>query len=303
MIAFIKANRELHGVEPICRVPQIAPSTFYERLAIERDPDRASDRAKRDAYLRKEMKDVWAKNRSIYGARKLWHAMKRERIEVARCTVERLMRQIGIQGVQRGKKVKTTHGQPADQCPLDKVNRQFRASMPNELWVSDFTFISTWRGFVYIAFVIDTFANRIVGWKAATTKDTQFVLDALEQAIHARRPAEKLIHHSDRGSQYVSIKYTKRLVDAGLEPSVAAIVSRTDGVHRRPSAIIMTMRWLRRSSAYSKPKSSIGWGRGSQKIMSNGKPCNGWTGSTRNACSSRSVTSCQSKPRRDTNKP
>ena len=223
MIAFIKDHRGAHGVEPICRVLQIAPSTFYERLAIERDPDRASDRAKRDASLRTEMKEVWEKNRSVYGARKLWHAMKREKIDVARCTVERLMRQLGIQGVRRGKKIKTTHGQPADQCPLDKVNRQFRASMPNELWVSDFTFVSTWRGFVYVAFVIDTFANRIVGWKASTTQDTQFVLDALEQAIHARRPAEKLIHHSDRGSQYVSIKYTERLADAGLEPSVGSV--------------------------------------------------------------------------------
>ena len=223
MIAFIKDQRSVHGVEPICRVLQIAPSTFYEYLAIERDRSRASDRAKRDAYLRKEMADVWTKNRSVYGARKLWHAMKREKIDVARCTVERLMRQLGIQGVRRGKKIKTTQGQPADQCPLDKVNRQFRASQPNELWVSDFTFVSTWRGFVYVAFVIDTFANRIVGWKASTIQDTQFVLDALEQAIHPRKPAENLIHHSDRGSQYVSIKYTERLADAGLEPSVGSI--------------------------------------------------------------------------------
>ena len=223
MIAFIKDHRGAHGVEPICRVLRIAPSTFYERIAIERDPDRASDRAKRDAYLCKEMKNVWEKNRSVYGARKLWHAMKREKIDIARCTVERLMRQLGIQGVRRGKKIKTTYGQPTYQCPLDKVNRQFRASQPNELWVSDFTFVSTWRGFVYVAFVIDTFANRIVGWKASTTQDTQFVLDALEQAIHARRPAEKLIHHSDRGSQYVSIKYTERLADAGLEPSVGSV--------------------------------------------------------------------------------
>ncbi len=223
MIAFIEDHRSEHGVEPICRILQIAPSTFYERLAIERDPDRASKRAKRDAYLREEMKDVWEKNRSVYGARKLWHAMKRKKIDIARCTVERLMRQLGIQGARRGKKIKTTHGQPADQCPLDKVNRQFRASMPNELWVSDFTFVSTWRGFVYVAFVIDTFANRIVGWKASTTQDTQFVLDALEQSIHARRPTEKLVHHSDRGSQYLSIKYTERLADAGLEPSVGSV--------------------------------------------------------------------------------
>src|SRR6056297_2494295 len=198
-------------------------STFYERLAIEHDPDRASDCAKRDAYLRKEMKDVWEKTRSVYGARKLWHAMKRKKIDIARCTVERLMRQLGIQGVRRGKRIKTTHSQPADQCPLDKVNRPFRATQPNELWVSDFTFVSTWRGFVYVAFVVDTFANRIVGWKASTTQDTQFVLDALEQAIHTRRPAEKLIHHSDRGSQYLSIKYTERLADAGIDTSVGSV--------------------------------------------------------------------------------
>lgn len=169
MIAFIQDHRDQHGVEPMCRVLQIAPSTFYEHQAIARDPDRASDRAKRDTELRPELLRVWQDNRSVYGARKLWHAMKREQFDIARCTVERLMRDIGIEGVRRGKKVKTTYGQPADQCPLDKVNRQFRASMPNELWVSDFTFVSTWRVFVYVAFVIDTFANRIVGWKASTT--------------------------------------------------------------------------------------------------------------------------------------
>ena len=218
MIAFIKDQRSVHGVAPVCRVLRIAPSTFHEHLAIERDPGRVSDRAKRDACLREEMTDVWTRNRSVYGARKLWHAMKRDKIDVARCTVERLMRQPGIQGVRRGKKIKTTQGQPADQCPLDKVNRQFRASQPNEPWVSDFTFVSTWRGFVHVAFVIDTFADRIVGWKASTTQDTQFVLDAPEQAIHARKPAENRIRHSDRGSQYVSIKYTERLADAGLEP-------------------------------------------------------------------------------------
>jgi len=214
MIAFIQDHRDQHGVEPMCRVLQIAPSTFYEHQVIARDPDRASDRAKRDRELRPELLRVWQDNRSVYGARKLWHAMRREQFDIARCTVERLMRNIGIEGVRRGKKVKTTYGQPAELCPLDKVNRQFRATQPNQLWVSDFTFVSTWRGFVYVAFVIDTFANKIVGWKVSTSQETQFVLDALEQALHARRPAENLIHHSDRGSQYVSIKYTERLVDA-----------------------------------------------------------------------------------------
>jgi len=154
MIAFIQDHRSQHGVEPMCRVLQIAPSTFYEYQAIARDPSLASDRAKRDTELRPEVLRVWQENRSVYGARKLWHAMKREQFDIARCTVERLMRDIGIEGVRRGKKVKTTHGQSADLCPLDKVNRQFRASQPNQLWVSDFTFVSTWRGFVYVAFVM-----------------------------------------------------------------------------------------------------------------------------------------------------
>ena len=223
MIAFIKTHREICGVESICRVLQIAPSTFYAHLAIERDPDLASDRAKRDAQLRPAMKQVWEDNRSIYGARKLWRAMLREGHDLARCTVERLMRDIGIEGVRRGKKIKTTWSDKALPCPMDRVNRQFRATMPNQLWVSDFTYVSTWQGFVYVAFVIDTFANRIVGWRASRSQQTQFVLDALEQALYERRPSDSLIHHSDRGSQYVSIKYTERLADAGLEPSVGTV--------------------------------------------------------------------------------
>jgi len=223
MIAFIKAHREICGVEPICRVLQIAPSTFYAHLAIERDPDLASDRAKRDAQLRPAMKQVWEDNRSVYGARKLWRAMLREGHDLARCTVERLMRDIGIEGVRRGKKIKTTWSDKALPCPMDRVNRQFRATMPNQLWVSDFTYVSTWQGFVYVAFVIDTFANKIVGWRASRSQQTQFVLDALEQALYERRPSDSLIHHSDRGSQYVSIKYTERLADAGLEPSVGTV--------------------------------------------------------------------------------
>jgi len=223
MIAFIKEHRAICGVEPICRVLQIAPSTFYAHLAIERDPELASDRAKRDADLRPAVQQVWEDNRSIYGARKLWHAMRREGYDLARCTVERLMRDIGIEGVRRGKKVKTTWSDKALPCPMDRVNRQFRAAMPNQLWVSDFTYVSTWQGFVYVAFVIHTFANKIVGWRASRSQQTQFVLDALEQALYERRPSDGLIHHSDRGSQYVSIKYTERLADAGLEPSVGTV--------------------------------------------------------------------------------
>ena len=223
MIVFIKEHRDVFGVEPICRVLQIAPSTFYARLAIENDPNKASTRAKWDAELRPEMKRVWEDNLEVYGARKLWHAMKREKFDIARCTVERLMRDIGIEGVRRGKKIKTTWPDKALPCPMDRVNRQFRATMPNQLWVSDFTYVSTWQGFVYVAFVIDTFANKIVGWRASRSQQTQFVLDALEQALYERRSSDGLIHHSDRGSQYLSIKYTERLADAGLEPSVGTV--------------------------------------------------------------------------------
>jgi transposase InsO family protein len=223
MIAFIKEHRDVCGVEPICRVLQIAPSTFYAHLAVENDPDKASDRAKRDAELRSEIRRIWDDNHSVYGARKLWHAMKREKFDIARCTVERLMRDIGIEGIRGGKQGKTTWPDKNLSCPMDRVNRQFRATMPNHLWVSDFTYVSTWQGFVYVAFVIDTFANKIVGWRASRSQQTQFVLDALEQALYERRPSENLIHHSDRGSQYVSIKYTERLADAALEPSVGTV--------------------------------------------------------------------------------
>ena len=233
MIAFIKEHRGVCGVEPICRVLQIAPSTFYAHLAVENDPDKASDRAKRDTQLRPEMKRVWEDNLSVYGARKLWHAMKREKFDIARCTVERLMRDIGIEGVRRGKKIKTTWPDKALPCPMDRVNRQFRATMPNQLWVSDFTYVSTWQGFVYVAFVIDTFANKIVGWRASRSQQTQFVLDALEQALHERRPADSLIHHSDRGSQYLSIKYTERLLMQAWNPALG------------PSATVTITRWLR----------------------------------------------------------
>jgi len=201
MIGFINDHRAEYGVEPICQVLQIAPSTFYEHKAIERDPALASDRAKRDAVLRREVQRVWDQNFKVYGVRKVWHQMRREGFDVARCTVERLMRQLGIQVVVRGKAQTTTRPDKVLPCPRDKVNRQFRAPAPNTLWVSDLTYVSTWQGFVYVAFVIDTFANRIVGWRASRSPQTQFVLDALEQALYERRPAGDLIHHSDRGSQ------------------------------------------------------------------------------------------------------
>ena len=212
-----------YGVEPICKVLPIAPSTYYAGLAVARDPSRASDRARRDSELMPEVQRVWDENFRVYGVRKVWHQLRREGFDVARCTVERLMRRLGIQGAVRGKARKTTIPDPAMPCPLDKVNRQFRAPAPNRLWVSDFTYVSTWQGFVYVAFVIDTFANRIVGWRASRSRQTQFVLDALEQALCERRPKKGLTHHSDRGGQYLSIRYTERLGEAGLEPSVGSV--------------------------------------------------------------------------------
>ena len=224
MTAFIDEHRDVYGVEPICKVLPIAPSTYYEHAARKADPAKAPRRAQRDALLCSEIDRVWHENESVYGARKVWKQLHRERIEAARCTVERLMRRLGIQGVVRGKPVRTTIPDPARPCPMDRVNRQFEADRPNALWVSDFTFVSTWQGFVYVAFVIDVFARRIVGWRVSSSARTDFVLDALEQALHDRKPTQSsLIHHSDRGSQYVSIRYTERLAKAGIEPSVGSV--------------------------------------------------------------------------------
>jgi transposase InsO family protein len=225
MIAFIDEHRQAHGVEPICKILPIAPSTYHDHAAKRRDPGKLSERAKRDAGLKVEIKRVFDANFVVYGARKVWRQMKREGHDVARCTIERLMRDMGLQGAIRGKPVKTTISDNAASRPLDKVNRQFTAPRPNALWVSDFTYVATWQGFVYVAFVIDAFARRIVGWRVSRSAHAGFVLDALEQALHDRRPTKGggLVHHSDRGVQYVSIKYTERLTDAGLEPSVGSV--------------------------------------------------------------------------------
>jgi transposase InsO family protein len=225
MIAFIDDHREAHGVEPICKVLPIAPSTYHAHVAGRRDPAKLSARARRDARLCENIQRVFDQNFGVYGARKVWRQLIREGESVARCTVERLMRGIGLQGVVRGKPVRTTVSNKAASCPLDKVNRQFATDRPNALWVSDFTYVATWQGFVYVAFVIDAFARRIVGWRASRTAHAGFVLDALEQALHDRRPVHSggLVHHSDRGSQYLSIKYTERLKDAGVEPSVGSV--------------------------------------------------------------------------------
>ncbi|AMK23119.1 putative transposase for insertion sequence element [Sphingobium sp. TKS] len=225
MIAFIDEHRSDYGVEPICRVLPIAPSTYHEHLAQRRDPSRLSSRAQRDQMLKPEVVRVFAENFGVYGVRKVWRQMRREGFDIARCTVERLMRDLGLQGVIRGKPVRTTISDKAVPCPLDQVSRQFHAPAPNMLWVSDFTYVATWSGFVYVAFVIDVYARYIVGWRVSRTAHASFVLDALEQAIHDRRPVHRggLIHHSDRGSQYVSIKYTERLAEAGIEPSVGSV--------------------------------------------------------------------------------
>ncbi len=201
MIAFIDDHRGELGVEPICKHQPIAPSTYYDHLAKRADPDLLSDRVKRDAELRPEIERVFDANFKVYGVRKVWHQMRRERFDVARCTVARLMKEMGLEGVIRGKKVKTTVPDKAQTCPLDKVNRQFQAPAPNVLWASDFTYVATWQGFVYVAFVIDVFARRIVGWRVSRTAHAGFVLDALEQAVHQRQPGTGLVHHSDRGSQ------------------------------------------------------------------------------------------------------
>src|SRR6056297_414520 len=213
MIAFIKEHRGVFGVGPICRVLGIAPSTFYAHKAVERDPDLASARAKRDLLDKDAIKRAHDASRGRYGARKVWHVLRREGRDIARCTVERLMQALQIQGVVRGKKVITTNPDAAQPCPDDRVNRAFVAERPNQLWVSDFTYVSTWQGMVYVAFVIDVFARHIVGWRVSRTMATDFVLDALEQALYARQPErdQALIHHSDGGSQYVSIRYSERL--------------------------------------------------------------------------------------------
>tara|TARA_R110002126_G_scaffold84768_3_gene205804 strand:+ start:470 stop:1375 length:906 start_codon:yes stop_codon:yes gene_type:complete len=225
MTEFIEEHRNIFGVGPICRVLPIAPSTFYARAAIDRAPDLASDRAKRDKVDKENIQRVFNSSGGRYGARKVWHALWRERKDIARCTVERLMKAMEIQGVVRGGKVITTNPDTAQPCPDDKVNREFVAPTPNRPWVSDFTYVSSWQGMVYVAFVIDVFARRIVGWRVSTSMTTSFVLDALNQAICQRCPSEadNLVHHSDRGSQYLAIKYTERLAEAGIDPSVGSV--------------------------------------------------------------------------------
>ncbi len=226
MVSYIDDHKDRFGVEPICAVLPIAPSTYYESKARQRRPERRPPRAVRDERLKPEIRRVWEENYRVCGAHKVWKQLNREGIQVARCTVVRLMREMGLRGVVRGKKVKTTIPAEIGARPADRVNRDFTVSEPNRLWVADLTYVATWRGFVYVAFVIDAFARRIVGWRVSSSLRTDIALDALEQALYDRSINAKssdLVHHSDRGVQYVSIRYTERLSEAGIEPSVGSV--------------------------------------------------------------------------------
>ncbi|HCK1237350.1 IS3 family transposase [Escherichia coli] len=220
MMPLLDKLRELYGVGPVCSELHIAPSTYYHCQQQRHHPDKRSARAQHDDWLKREIQRVYDENHQVYGVRKVWRQLLREGIRVARCTVARLMAVMGLAGVLRGKKVRTTISRKAVAAG-DRVNRQFVAERPDQLWVADFTYVSTWRGFVYVAFIIDVFAGYIVGWRVSSSMETTFVLDALEQALWARRPSGT-VHHSDKGSQYVSLAYTQRLKEAGLLASTGS---------------------------------------------------------------------------------
>lgn len=224
MITFIDRHKDQHGIEPMCQQLPIAVSTYYTHKERASDPDKESNRAIRDRFLKPEIQRVWNENLQVYGVKKVWRQLKREGFVVARCTVERLMKELGIQGVRRGgAKCWTTIRDEHQDKPEDLVNRQFIADRPNQLWVADITFVATWSGFVYVAFITDVFSRTIVGWRVSRSLKTELVLDALEQAIWARKELKNLIHHSDRGSQYLSIRYSERLAEAGIESSVGSV--------------------------------------------------------------------------------
>ncbi len=226
MIAFIDEHKEEFGVEPVCDVIEIATATYYEHKRQEREPDRRSARAKRDKVLRVEIQRVFDANYGVYGVRKVWKQLKREGFSVAKCTVRRLMAQMGLRGATRGKAFTTTTIPDENLArPRDLVDRDFTADAPNRLWLADITYVPTRAGFVYVAFVTDVYSRRIVGWRASRSLETGLALDALEQAIWDRLDGDPagLIHHSDHGSQYLSIRYTERLADAGIEPSVGSV--------------------------------------------------------------------------------
>ena len=225
MVRFIDAHRDDYGVEPICAEMPIAPSTYHRHVALRANPALRCTRALRDEHARREIQRVWDEHQQVYGPRKVWRQLRREGDTIARCTVQRLMKAMGLAGAVRGRAwVTTTHAGDAGRLP-DLVQRQFTATRPNQLWVADFTYVATWRGFVYVAFVIDVFARRIVGWRVSSSLQTDFVLDALEQAV-CERGADAvvgLVHHSDRGAQYLSMRYTHHLDDAGIAPSVGSV--------------------------------------------------------------------------------
>jgi len=225
MVAFIDRHRDQYGVEAICALLPMAPSSYYEYKARQIDASRLPARTHRERQLEGEIHRVWQENFQLYGVRKMWRQLNREAIAVARCTVARLMARMGLRGVVRGRQFRTTVADAALARPEDRVQRNFAAERPDALWVSDLTYVATWRGFVYVAFVIDAYARRIVGWRVSNTLRSDLALDALEQALYERAPREDqgLIHHSDRGSQYLSIRYTERLKQAGLEPSVGSV--------------------------------------------------------------------------------
>jgi transposase InsO family protein len=223
MVPFIDEHRDEYGVEPICRQLPIAPSTYYEQKAREANPDRLPDRVKRDQQLEPEIQRVWDEHFQVYGVRKVWRQLNREDIEAAKCTVARLMKRLGLRGVTRGAKAWTTICDDSLECPMDLVNRQFIATHPNQLWVADITFVATWSGFAYVAFIIDVFSRHIVGWRVSRSLKTDLVMDALEQALWSRTSTDGLIHHSDRGCQYLSIRYTEKLAEAGIDASVGSV--------------------------------------------------------------------------------
>ena len=223
MASLIDEHRSAYGVEPICRMLPIAPSVYFEHKAREADPERLPARAWRDAVLRDQIQQVWDDNFKVYGARNVWRQLNREETPVARCTMDRQMRGMGLQGAIRGRKFKTTITDETATRPPDLVQRNFTATRPNQLWVSDLTYVATWSGFAYVAFVIDAFARRFVGWRASRSLRTDLALDALEQALNARPLDDPLVHHSDRGVQYLSIRYTERLAQVGIESSVGIV--------------------------------------------------------------------------------
>ena len=225
MVDYIDQHKAEHGVEPICNVLPIAPATYYDHKLKQRQPEKRSARMQRDEVLAVDIQHIWEENFRVYGVRKVWRQLQRENVEVARCTVERLMKQQGLRGVVRGRRIKTTFPSNLAERPLDLVNRDFNVVRPNALWVADLTYVATWRGFVYVAFIIDAFARRIVGWRVSTSLHADIALDALEQALHDREIGEQepLVHHSDRGVQYVAIRYADRLAEAGIHPSVGSV--------------------------------------------------------------------------------